>query len=317
MNVFFKELLQEIIFVSVSLFKVMIPVIILVKFFIEMGGIDLIARFLGPPMELIGLPPEFSIIWATTMLTNLSAGFLILMEMMRTQTFTVEQVTLLATLMLFAHSLPVEARVAQKAGLRLRVTLVLRIGGGYLLAWILHMIYTRYGLLQEPLVVLWQQDTYDDSLIGWLKSQLIALLMIQLVIILLLFLLKVLKLIGVEKIMIFLLIPFLRLLGIRKEAATLSIVGITLGLSYGGGLLMHEAAKGHLSRQDIFASLSLLSLCHSMIDDTLIMLVMGADASAVIWARLIFSIAAIAVLVRIIRWLPDSIWDKYLIRWKW
>ena len=43
-------------------------------------------------------------------------------------------------------------------------------------------------------------------------------------------------------------------------------------------------------------------------------LVMGGDASAVIWARLIFSILVVAVLVRLCRLLPDYVWNKYLVK---
>jgi hypothetical protein len=312
---FFKELMRESYFVSSSLLKLMIPVIILGKIFIELGGVKYFALLLGPPMEILGLPPEFSLIWATAILTNLTGGILILIEVIRNQTVSVEQITILSTLMLVAHSLPIEGRVAQKAGLRLRVTLILRIGGAFVLAWMLHIFYSKYGLLQEPFSIAWQPEAHDDSLIGWVKSQIYALIAIQIAIIILLFLLKVLKLIGVERLMIFLLTPLLKLLGIRKEAATLSIVGITLGLSYGGGLLMNEAAKGHLSRQDIFASLSLLGLCHSLIDDTLLMLLLGADLNAILWARLLFSVLVTAMLVKIAKRIPEVIWDKYLVRW--
>lgn len=315
MRNFFKELMIDSYFVSSSLLKLMIPVIILAKIFIELGGVKYFALLLGPPMEVLGLPPEFSLIWATAILTNLTGGILVLFEILRNQTVSVEQITILSTLMLVAHSLPVEGRVAQKAGLRLRVSLLLRVGGAFVLAWILHQIYSRYGLLQEPFSAAWQPEAHDDSLWGWAKSQVLALIVIQIAIIVLLFLLKVLKLIGVEKIMIFLLTPLLKVLGIRKEAATLSIVGITLGLSYGGGLLMNEAAKGHLSRQDIFASMSLLGLCHSIIDDTLLMILLGADASGVLWGRLVFSILITTVLVQIVKRLPMAMWDRYLVRW--
>jgi len=315
MGTFFKELFRDSYFVSVSLLKLLIPVIILGKIFIELGGVEYVAFLLGPPMTVLGLPPEFALVWATTMLTNLTGGILILIELLRTQTFTVEQITVLSTLMLIAHSLPVEGRVAQKAGLRLRVTLILRIGGGFVLAWLVHRFYTNYGLLQEAFTISWQPGTVDDSLLGWLKSQAVSLVIVISAIIVLLFLLRILKLVGIEKLMVLVLLPLLRLLGIGKQAATLSIVGITLGLSYGGGLLINESSKGHLSRQDVFATMSMLGLCHSMIDDTILMLLLGADVSAVIWARLIFSIAVIAILVRAVQILPYAIWDRYLIRW--
>jgi hypothetical protein len=315
MGKFFKGLFKDSYFVSVSLLKVLIPVIIVVKLFIELGGVKYIAIVLGPLMTALGLPPEFALVYATTLLTNLTGGILVLMELLRTQSFTVEQITVLSILMLFAHSLPVEGRVAQKVGLRLRVTLVLRIGGGFVLAWLLHLFYSKYGLLNQPFTISWQPGTVNEGLLGWITSQIKSLTIVISFIIALLFLLRILKLIGVEKLMVSILTPLLRLLGIGEQAATLSIVGITLGISYGGGLLLNEVKKGHLSRQDVFATMSMLSLCHSMIDDTILMLLLGADVNAIIWARLVFSITVIAILVRFVRVLPFAIWDSYLVRW--
>ncbi|MEP4038550.1 hypothetical protein [Pseudophaeobacter sp.] len=314
MGKFFQELAKDSYVLSVSLLKMLIPVIVLGKIFIELGGVKYIAILLGPPMEALGLPPEFSLVWATTMLTNLTGGILILVEILRTQSVTVEQITILSVLMLVAHSLPVEARVAQKSGLRLGVTLVQRIGGGFVLAWIMHKIYSSYGLLQEPFELGWQPEANDDTLVGWAVNQVVVLATLIAALIVLLFLLRVLRAIGFERIMIFLLSPFLWLLGIRKEAASLAIVGITLGLSYGGALLMSETEKGHISKRDLFASISLLNLCHSMIDDTILMLIVGADESAVIWGRLFFSVIVTAILVRAVRVLPELLWDRYLVR---
>ena len=46
---------------------------------------------------------------------------------------------------------------------------------------------------------------------------------------------KVLTVLGIEKLMAILLRPFLRILGISKEATKLTIIGITLDLSFGRG----------------------------------------------------------------------------------
>jgi len=50
----------------------------------------------------------------------------------------------------------------------------------------------------------------------------------------------------------------------------LAIVGITLGVSFGGGLLINEAKRGHISPRDIFVAMMLLNLLHSLIEDTLL-----------------------------------------------
>ena len=97
----------------------------------------------------------------------------------------------------------------------------------------------------------------------------------------------------------FLLAPVLRLLGIATAASNIIIVGLTLGLSFGGGLLINEARRGHIAGKDIFMSMAFLGLCHSLIEDTLLMLLLGADLSTIVFAGLAFSLLAILALSRL------------------
>ena len=114
----------------------------------------------------------------------------------------------------------------------------------------------------------------------------------------LLTLLKILRAIGVEQAISYLLQPVLKVLGISPKATTITIIGITLGLSYGGGLLIREAESGKVDAADIFAAISLLGLCHSLIEDTLLIMLMGADLSGILWARLLFAVVVVAILAR-------------------
>ena len=83
------------------------------------------------------------------------------------------------------------------------------------------------------------------------------------------------------------------------------VVGLTLGLTFGGGLLIQEARSGKLSPKDILMTIAFLSLCHSLIEDTLLLLLLGADLSAILWTRLAFGLLFIAILGRLFSWLPS------------
>ena len=50
---FFKTLFDEVVTVSVPLFKLMIPIILLVKVLEEIGAITLLGQWLGPLMALV------------------------------------------------------------------------------------------------------------------------------------------------------------------------------------------------------------------------------------------------------------------------
>ena len=286
---FFKQLFDEVIVVSWPLFKLMVPIILIVKVLEEVGGIALLGQWLGPLMALVGLPQEMGLVWAATIATNIYGGMIVLYSFAGESNLTVAQMTVLSGLLLMAHGLPIEVRIAQLAGMRMRAAIITRMFGAFAFAWLLHTFYDQTQWLQEPAQMVWQPEPIADGLNHWLLSQLKALAMIQIIIIVLLTFLKILRVIGVEKIIQWILRPILKLMGIGKEATTITLVGITLGLSFGGGLLIKEAHAGHVSKKDVFSSLVLLGFCHSLIEDTLLVVLLGAHLSGVLWFRLVFA----------------------------
>ncbi|MEH6588727.1 MAG: nucleoside recognition domain-containing protein [Halioglobus sp.] len=312
-TVFIRELGHEVALVTWTLYKLMIPALIVVKLLQEMGALEYLSHFLAPLMSLLGLPESMGIVWATTIMTNFYAGMAVFFELARSESLTVAQVTVLSTVLLVSHGLPVEARIAQRAGVRLAVTLVTRLGGAFLFGFILHHIYSAGGFLEQHSELAWEPVAIDSSLRAWLLTQLKSLLVIPLIVAALLGLLKILGLLGVDKLLNFLLAPFLRLMGIGREAITLTVVGVTLGLSFGGGLLIREAERGHISRRDVFASITMLGLCHSLIEDTLLMMLMGAHLSGILWLRIVFTLLIMALLSFWLRRVDDEFIDRWLI----
>ncbi|MFZ3406924.1 hypothetical protein [Vibrio chagasii] len=310
---FFKELLKEIFDVTSTLFRIMIPIIIVIKVVEELGGIVILSELLSPIMESVGLPKEMGLVWATTILTNIYAGLIILIN--SDVSLTVAQASVLGSMMLLAHSLPIEGAIAKKAGVSWLATLSVRVGGSLVLAWLLNLSYQYGDLLNYPATVLWQPEvSSDNSYISWAIEQLKNFAVIFMVISALLLLLKVLKVLGIEKLMALLLRPFLRLLGISKDATNLTIIGITLGLSFGGGLLINEAKKGHIAARDVFTAIMLLNLLHSLIEDTLLILLIGADFYTIFWGRIVFSVLIVALISHAIKRVKPTICERYFYR---
>ncbi|CAK1844379.1 hypothetical protein [Vibrio crassostreae] len=310
---FFKELLKEIFDVTSTLFRIMIPIIIVIKVIEELGGIVILSEWLSPIMESVGLPKEMGLVWATTILTNIYAGLIILIS--SDVPLTVAQASVLGSMMLLAHSLPIEGAIAKKAGVSWLATLSVRVGGSLVLAWLLNLSYQYGDLLNYPATVLWQPEvSSDNSYIGWAIEQLKNFAVIFMVISALLLLLKVLKVLGIEKLMALLLRPFLRLLGISKDATNLTIIGITLGLSFGGGLLINEAKKGHIAARNVFTAIMLLNLLHSLIEDTLLILLIGANFYTIFWGRIVFSVLIVALISHAIKRVKPTICERYFYR---
>jgi spore maturation protein SpmB len=149
---------------------------------------------------------------------------------------------------------------------------------------------------------------------AWALDRLQTLAWIFVIILTLLLAIRLLKATGLTDLLTRLLAPGLRAIGLSADAAPITLIGMTLGLSYGGGLIISEARTGHLGKRDVFFSLARMSLCHSLFEDSLLLMAIGAHWSGVLVARAIFAIVVVFVLVRVVRRLPERFFDRWLFR---
>ncbi len=300
-----KDWLTEVWLIFWSLVKIMLPVLLVVRVVELLGWIDELGRMIQPLMLLVGLPAETGLVFMATIVGNIYTGMAVFYQL-GLPTLTVAQVSVLGSMMLIAHSLPLEAAIARATGVSLWFTLLLRLGGALLLGGLLHLTYTATATLQTAAPLLWQPEISSTDWASWLLTQGQTLLGALLIIAALTLLIRLLRLLGIERLIHWLLAPVLRALGIGVKASNIMLVGLTLGLSFGGGLLIREARSGSISGRDIFMTMAFLSLCHSLIEDTLLILLLGADLTTILWGRLVFSLLVIWVFARWVNRMPDD-----------
>jgi len=297
-----------------TLIKILIPVSIIVKILGYFGVINLIGEYLSSTMGLVGLPGEFGFVWATTMITNIYGGLLVFIQLSLTNTYSVAQVTILGCMMLIAHTLPVEARIAQKAGVRLWFTLSLRVFGAFVFGFILNIIFTVFNLFNENSIIIWKPENVDPTLMNLLLNELRYYFIIFLIILGLVTLMKILKKTGAIEKLNTLLKPALEFAGISKNAVPITIIGMTLGLAYGGGLIIQETKSKFVSKKDAFLSLSLMGLTHSVIEDTILILSIGASIFGILIGRILFTIIIFVILVKCINRFSLKTFEKYFVK---
>lgn len=195
---------------------------------------------------------------------------------------SVADVTVFSALLLFAHALPIEQKIIQQAGLRMLTTTALRIFGGLLYAFLLHNFLVVTGWLSEPVNPAWIPMNATPNWTGFFIGLIEAMVTMFVILLALTWGLEILKVTGILGLVMKGLAPLLQLAGIRGEAGHLTAVGLFLGISYGGGLLIREARSGSVSPRQIFISCVFMGFAHSVIEDTLIMVAIGADLSAVL-----------------------------------
>lgn len=308
-----KEILKDTGSTTLTLFKIIIPISIIVKILADAGAIKIIGDYLSPAMGVVGLPGDFGFVWATTLISNIYGGLIVFFQLSLQNTYTVAQVTILGSMMLIAHTLPIEARIAQKTGVRLWYTLSLRILGAIAFGIILNIIFTTFNLYQNENLLIWKPDNTNPTLYQWVLSQLNYYLIIFLIILGLVTLMHILKKSGALDKLNNALKPLLKPMGMSKEAAPITIIGMTLGVAYGGGLIIKEAKSKALSKKDRFLSLSLMGLSHSLIEDTILILSIGASFMGIFVGRLLFTIVVMLIIVRCINRLSKKTFEKYFV----
>lgn len=74
------------------------------------------------------------------------------------------------------------------------------------------------------------------------------------------------------------------------------LVGVFLGITYGAGILIEEVKSNNISKKDIFYIATFLSICHAIIEDTLLFVIFGANFTMVIAIRTIGAIVLAYIL---------------------
>ncbi|WP_295808615.1 nucleoside recognition protein [uncultured Nitratireductor sp.] len=289
-----------------ELVRIMVPVTIVTEVMSRTGLIELAAPALAPIMGLFGLPPELGLAWLTGMLVGIWGAIATIFTLVPVTSMSVADITVFSSLVLIAHGLPIEQKIIQKAGPGFAITTMIRIAGAIAYAMILHHVYAATGWLSEPVDPAWAPTVVSNDWFGFFAGLGEALFYMLAILLSLAWGLEALKVTGIMTLLMRFLAPALRLAGIRGEAGQFTAVGLFLGISYGGGLLIREARSGRLSSRQVFISCVFMGFAHSIIEDTIIVVALGADVLGVLAGRLMFAVAATALIAHFLRSVPDE-----------
>jgi len=276
--------------ICIPLYKILIPFVFIIKILEISGAIEFTAKILEPLMSLVGLTPELGLVFVTAFLINIYAALVLFVNILPGLDVSVAEITILTTMILVAHNLPIECTICKAAGISVIYTASLRLISAFVLGFILKLIYFNFGFLTETFQTFFTVKPPPENNWYWFLDQFTTLVYIFFLVCLMATILEILKIIGVEKLFEKVFMPPLRLFGIQKEAMNIIIVGMFIGIQFGGGMLIKEVKKGTIDKQSIFLSVSLLNLLHAMIEDTILMALVGGHISGILIARVIFSL---------------------------
>ncbi len=84
--------------------------------------------------------------------------------------------------------------------------------------------------------------------------------------------------------------PISKFFGISSNSTFPLVVGLTLGLSYGAGIIIDSAKAGELSKKDLYLVVIFLGACHAVFEDTLLFVALGANGWLLLGFRLVVAI---------------------------
>lgn len=120
----------------IELAKVIIPVYFIVTILKHTQILNYIANWFEPLMKAFGLPGEAAVVLVLGNVLNIYAAIGAIASI----TLTAKQITIIAVMLSFSHTLPVETAVSKKIGVSVMAVLSIRIGLAIISGLILNLI---------------------------------------------------------------------------------------------------------------------------------------------------------------------------------
>ena len=270
---------------AVWLLKLTIPVsfaVFLLDFF---GVLNVIAGWVAPLFKLIGLSGQASIVLITSFFTNIYS----VIAVMTTLGTGYREGTILAVMCLISHALIVETAIQKRTGSRPWRMVTVRLSASLIAAWALNLILPGEAATGSETIVR-QSKELIPAVVDWAKAMLVTTVKIVILVNLLLIVQKILNEFGLIKWILKPFIPLLRIMGLPANTGFLWMVAYTLGLSYGGAIMINQSEEGKLSKEDADLLNHHIAVSHSQLEDPLLFMAIGYPMAILIIPRIILAV---------------------------
>jgi len=285
--------------------KIIVPVSFVAALIQWTGWLNEIDFLLHPLMSVINLPAAAALPIIVAMTVSFYAGIAIMVVL----PFTIEQITLIALFIMIAHMLPVEGIVQHKSGLNVIKATLVRIGGAFLSVLVVSQFFGDTSASISLPGSLAVQPPFVEALKVWAIDTLRLCGRVFVIIMLVMMALYASEAAGWIKYLVRFFRPLMKVLGLSDRAATMWVTAAGFGLLYGSAVIMEEAKKGDLTKEELEHLQISIGINHSVVEETLLFLVLGANPLWLFIPRFIAAIIAVHAL-RGIRYLKSKLLHK-------
>lgn len=254
--------------------KIVVPVSFLAALIQWSGWLNQLDFLLHPLMSLINLPAAAALPIITGVLINIYAAIAI----MAVLPFTIGQMTLIAVFLLSAHNLIMEGMVQHKSGFNIIKATLVRIGAAILTVLIVSQFFADTGQSIVMPAALAVDTPFIEVVKGWTIATLGLCGRIFVIIMTVMMLLDSLQSLGWTKYLHRTFKPFMKILGLSDRAIAMWVAAAGFGLLYGGAVIIEEAKKGALTKEELEHLHISIGINHAIVEDPALFLALGLNA---------------------------------------
>ncbi|HIP82942.1 MAG TPA: nucleoside recognition protein [Desulfocapsa sulfexigens] len=268
--------------------KLVVPFYILADILLYFDLLRPVSFLFSPVTTILQLPAETAMAICAGVFLNLYAAVAFAAPL----GLSSYEWTILGIFLGVCHSLPVENTIMKKLGISFLYSTLLRISMAFLTTLPLLLLPDSFftGKNSGKAIELTTYSSIPDMLLHSLINAALLSTKIICLITVVIFLMD-----GLQR------TKFITNYGQRVQTSFSLLTGQLLGITYGAGILFKEANSGNLKKKDIFFVGTFLMICHSLLEDTLLFVIFGANYWVIIVSRLAMACLVTFLLSRIFR----------------
>ena len=285
--------------------KIIVPVSFLAALLQWSGWLSQLDFLLHPLMSLINLPAAAALPIIIAMLVSFYAAIGIMVVL----PFTIEQMTLIALFITIAHMLIAEGIIQHKSGLNIIKATLVRIGAAILSVLVVSQFFTDTSQSVTLPASLAVDTLFIEVLKGWAIDTLGLCGRVFVIIMLVMMALYCSESLGWLKYVRKFFRPLMKVLGLSDRAVTMWVTGAGFGLLYGSAVIMEEANKETLTKEELEHLHISIGINHSIVEETALFLALGVNPLWLLIPRFVAATIAVYTL-RAIQYLKNKLFPK-------
>lgn len=279
------------------LLSIIVPVSLGVFVLRQIGVLAAISTALTPLFGVIGLSGTSALAFVAGVLTNPYT----VVAIIGAAGLPGREITILSVMCLIAHNFPVELAIMKRTGSSVIRMFVVRLSAAVIAGASLHALLpgtqateAALGSAEDPVMGAVAPVSDLPAALGqWSVSTLQLSLIITMILCTLMICIHLLRKLGVIELLAGTFSPLMRVFGLPRETSFLWLVCNLLGLTYGAAVLLEEERSGLLTRSDGDLLNHHVAISHSILEDTMVFVAVGAPLLWITVPRVLLAIAAV------------------------